>query len=170
MRARFCAPVSRFGHAAILRPHTVSQPLIRLLYASRASSGTSYGALLGIMDHARDKNSMSNITGMLCYGSGQFLQALEGERQAVSNLYHRIAPDPRHTECQLIAVVEIGQRAFAEWSMKVVNWDDGASARRQTLLQADTGSSEFNPSGMTATQADTFLLHLAQFEREIAGE
>lgn len=169
MRA-FCAPVSRFGHASFFRHHTVSLPLIRLLYASRATSGTSYGALIGIMDHARDKNSISNITGMLCYGSGQFLQALEGDRQSVSALYHRIAPDERHTECQLISIVEIDARAFAEWSMKVVNWDDGKSTRRQSLLEADTGTSEFNPSAMHAEQANRFLLHLAELEREIAGD
>lgn len=130
----------------------------------------SYGALLGIMDHARDRNSASGITGMLCYGSGQFLQALEGERQAVSDLYHRIAPDLRHTSCQLISVFEIAERAFPEWSMKVVDWGDGDRVRRRALLEADTGSSDFNPGDMSATQADSFLQHLAALEREIAGD
>ncbi len=160
----------RCGHASLTHHLTVSLPLIRLLYASRATTGTSYAALLGIMDHAQEKNSAAAVTGMLCYGSGQFLQALEGDRQTVSELYHRIAPDRRHTQCQLIAVVEIDARAFAEWSMKVVNWEDGGAARRQSMLETDTGSSEFDPSAMSAVQADAFLHHLAQREREMAGE
>ena len=145
-------------------------PDIRLLYSSAASADKSYGALVEIMNHAQARNVERGITGILCYGSGQFLQALEGERRSVNALYHRIAQDARHADCQLIDVAEIESRAFPEWTMKVVNWETGDTARRRAVLQADTGSEVFDPAVMTATQATTFLLHLAELERELAAD
>jgi hypothetical protein len=145
-------------------------PTIRLIYFSAASAGMSYGALVDIMDHAQSRNIERGITGILCYGSGQFLQALEGERGAVNALYHRIAADRRHLDCQLMSVEEIGVRAFPEWTMKVVNWEDGDTARRRAMLEADTGSAVFDPAAMSAAQATAFLSHLADLERELAAD
>ncbi|WP_053334518.1 BLUF domain-containing protein [Gemmatimonas phototrophica] len=144
-------------------------PLIRLLYSSQAADGMTYSILVGIMAHAQTKNTARGITGILCYGSGQFLQALEGERDAVNALYHEIAADARHGSCQLMAVEEIAQRAFPEWTMKVVNWEDGDSARRRAMLEADTGLSVFSPQDMAAAHAATFLEHLAEMERELGS-
>jgi hypothetical protein len=144
-------------------------PLIRLLYSSQAADGMTYGVLVGIMAHAQVKNTASTITGILCYGSGQFLQALEGQRDAVNVLYHQIAADSRHSQCQLITVEEIAERAFPEWTMKVVNWEDGDTARRRAMLKADTGSPVFEPRAMSASQASTFLRHLADMERELSS-
>jgi hypothetical protein len=70
----------------------------------------------------------------------------------------------------LIDVAEIESRAFPEWTMKVVNWETGDTARRRAVLQADTGSDVFDPAVMTAAQATTFLLHLAALERELAAD
>jgi hypothetical protein len=145
-------------------------PDIRLIYFSAANAGMSYGALVEIMNHAQTRNVERGITGILCYGSGQFLQALEGERTAVNVLYHRIVADARHLDCQLVDVSEISARAFPEWTMKVVNWETGDSARRRAMLRADTGSDFFQPSAMDAAQATTFLTHLADLERELAAD
>jgi hypothetical protein len=145
-------------------------PIIRLVYSSAAAGGMTYSTLVEIMAHAHTRNVADGITGILCYGSGQFLQALEGERAAVTALYHRIAVDPRHDACQLIAVEEIAQRAFPEWTMKVVNWEGGDAARRRALLEADTGSTRFAPGEMSASQASAFLVHLAEMERELGGD
>lgn len=143
---------------------------IRLLYSSAAAVGMTYGALAELMAQAQDRNSAHGITGMLCYGSGRFLQALEGDRTAVNALYHRIATDKRHRACQLISVEEIAARDFPEWSMKVVNWEDGDTTRRRALLAADAGTSLFDPGTMTNGQATAFLRHLADLERELAGD
>lgn len=160
------------GLPGLVPPLAASDPVpnIRLVYCSAASAGMNYGGLVEIMDHAQSRNVQRGITGILCYGSGQFLQALEGERGAVNALYHQIAVDTRHLECQLIDVTEIEQRAFPEWTMKVVNWEDGDTARRRALLRADTGSDVFDPAGMSGGQATAFLMHLAALERELAAD
>lgn len=166
------APSLNRGAASRAAPFAASEPVptIRLIYASAAAVGMPYGTLVDIMSHAQQRNPEREITGMLCYGSGQFLQALEGERATVTTLYHRIAGDARHAQCQLMSVEEISARDFPEWSMKVVNWEDGNSARRRAMLEADTGSSTFSPLTMTAGQAGTFLRHLADLERDLAGD
>ena len=74
--------------------------LVRLLYASRAVD-TSPAAIEAILTQSRQHNPGSGITGVLCYGGGVFLQAIEGGRSAVSELYGHIQKDSRHKDCLL---------------------------------------------------------------------
>jgi hypothetical protein len=53
--------------------------LVRLLYASRAID-TSPDAIETILAQSRLHNPECGITGILCYGGGIFLQAIEGGR------------------------------------------------------------------------------------------
>ena len=64
--------------------------LVRLLYASRLADTESTTATESILSQSRAHNPASGITGILCYGGGMFLQALEGGRMAVSELYGQI--------------------------------------------------------------------------------
>ncbi len=57
------------------------------------------------------------MTGLLCLSGGVFLQVLEGGRDRVNALYHRIARDPRHTDVVLLSYEEICERRFGGWSM-----------------------------------------------------
>ena len=51
--------------------------LVRLLYASRAVDA-SPAAVESILAQSRAHNPPCGITGLLCYGNGVFLQAIEG--------------------------------------------------------------------------------------------
>ena len=141
---------------------------IRLVYSSESVGGLAYGDFLTIMDRAARTNTAQSITGILCYGSGHFLQALEGDRSVVNALYHRIALDPRHDACELLSVEDITTRDFAEWSMRIVNWDDAGSAGQRAALLKNSGSSEFDPRQMSGAQATTFLRDLANMQRMLA--
>jgi hypothetical protein len=138
---------------------------IRLLYVSTAASTLAYQDLVALLRHATQRNDASDITGLLVYGNGLFLQALEGERAAVNRLYNRIVADARHSECTLLMAECIEQRAFADWSMKLVGLDDMPTASRRALLLRHAGSQRFDPYGMTAGQAIGFLRELAESER-----
>jgi hypothetical protein len=91
------------------------------MYASRAAASVDHEALLAILKKSKLNNTSSGVTGLLCYSGGIFLQVLEGGRAAVSQLYNRIASDPRHTDVVLLSYEEIGERCFAGWSMGQVN-------------------------------------------------
>jgi len=94
--------------------------LVRLLYASRAVD-TSPDAIEAILLQSRQHNPECGITGVLCYGVGIFLQAIEGGRTAVSELYGHIQKDPRHKDVMLLHYEEITERRFGGWTMGQVN-------------------------------------------------
>jgi hypothetical protein len=94
--------------------------LVRLLYASRAVD-PSAGAIDAILAQSRQFNPLTGITGILCYGGGIFLQAIEGGRMPVSELYGHIQRDPRHKDVVLLHYEEISERRFGGWTMGQVN-------------------------------------------------
>ena len=94
--------------------------LVRLLYASRAVD-TSAAAIDAILSQSRQSNPLCGITGILCYGGGIFLQAIEGGRMPVSELYGHIQKDPRHKDVVLLHYEEITERRFGGWTMGQVN-------------------------------------------------
>lgn len=94
--------------------------LVRLLYASRAVD-TGADAIEAILSQSRQHNPECGITGILCYGGGIFLQAIEGGRMAVSELYGHIQRDARHKDVVLLNYEEISERRFGGWTMGQVN-------------------------------------------------
>jgi hypothetical protein len=94
--------------------------LVRLLYASRAVDPSSE-AIETILAKSRQYNPTCGITGILCYGGGIFLQAIEGGRMAVSDLYGHIQKDVRHKDVVLLHYEEIFERRFGGWTMGQVN-------------------------------------------------
>jgi Sensors of blue-light using FAD len=94
--------------------------LVRLLYASRAIDSRP-DAIEAILTQSRHYNPTCGITGILCYGGGIFLQAIEGGRMAVSELYGHIQKDVRHKDVVLLHYEEITERRFGGWTMGQVN-------------------------------------------------
>ena len=94
--------------------------LVRLLYASRAVDSSS-SSIEDILARSRAHNKSCGITGILCYGAGVFLQAIEGGRMAVSTLYGHIQKDPRHKDVVLLHYEEIAERRFGGWTMGQVH-------------------------------------------------
>jgi hypothetical protein len=94
--------------------------LVRLLYASRAVDPRPE-IIESILSQSRQFNPTSGITGILCYGGGIFLQAIEGGRSAVSELYGHIQKDPRHKNVELLHYDEITERQFGGWTMGQVD-------------------------------------------------
>ena len=95
--------------------------LVRLMYASRAVPTVNQDELVAIVRKSKANNPALGVTGVLCFSEGIFLQALEGGRSAVNQLYNRIVSDPRHSQVELLCYEEIGERRFAGWSMGQVN-------------------------------------------------
>lgn len=94
--------------------------LVRLLYCSRAVD-PSETVIETILSQSRQHNPISGITGILCYGGGVFLQAIEGGRMQVSELFGHIQKDPRHKDVALLHFEEIFERRFGGWTMGQVN-------------------------------------------------
>jgi hypothetical protein len=74
-----------------------------------------------ILRESRARNPELGITGVLCHDGNVFIQALEGGRNAVSQLYNRIAADPRHRDVVILRYEDITERCFAGWTMGLVS-------------------------------------------------
>lgn len=95
--------------------------LVRLLYVSKAVDHQAENHTESILASSRDHNVSKGITGILCYGGGIFLQAIEGGRKQVNELYNQLVQDKRHQEVVLLHYEEIKQRRFSGWTMGQVN-------------------------------------------------
>ena len=84
--------------------------LIRLIYASESAEALSPTIAESIVQQARTANASRNITGMLVFGWQRFLQVLEGERNAVSEVICRIANGPRHRRVVLLEAQPASER------------------------------------------------------------
>ena len=130
--------------------------LIRLIYASTIKADTDPSELAKIHEVADEKNGLSSISGLLVFGDDYFLQALEGGREAVNALYHRIMKDPRHTKIVLLEYGDISVRQFEDWRMKLVLLTE----KKSQLVKRFSATEKFNPYEMTAPTALSFLQHL----------
>jgi hypothetical protein len=98
--------------------------LVRTFYISR-SAGPQTSTMTGsILKTALSFNKVNQITGVLCQGSGFFIQVLEGERTVVNQLYGRIVQDSRHKDVELVGFEEIKDRKFTQWSMALIDLSD----------------------------------------------
>lgn len=118
--------------------------LVRLLYASRAVD-TSPAAIESILAQSRTHNTTCGITGILCYGAGTFLQAIEGGRMAISELYGHIQRDARHKDVVLLHYEEISERRFGGWTMGQVN----LSKLNTSIVLKYSERPEFDPYGVS---------------------
>ena len=91
--------------------------MLSLVYASSAVKLFSEAELVEILKQSRENNLEADITGMLLYKDGNFIQALEGPDGAVEAVYESIKKDPRHRNIILLGKDPIKERQFSDWSM-----------------------------------------------------
>lgn len=89
----------------------------QILYTSVETNTLADPDPMDILDQARSNNARDNVTGMLIYSGGQFLQALEGDASDVDAIFSRIAVDPRHRDVHMFLDHNIPSRTFSDWSM-----------------------------------------------------
>jgi hypothetical protein len=94
--------------------------LIRLLYVSKPVGPITTYVTSSILETSSLNNKSSEITGVLCQGSGVYMQVIEGQRSAISTLFSRIMADQRHSTVELLSLEEIDQRRYGQWSMALV--------------------------------------------------
>lgn len=88
-----------------------------LVYISTAYRLMNQAELLELLNVSRKNNEKNNLTGMLLYGEGTFMQVLEGEESALNATYERIKADDRHKNIIKMAEGSLIQANFPEWSM-----------------------------------------------------
>jgi hypothetical protein len=127
--------------------------LVRLLYASRAAEPLTGPVVDSILEQSRANNPKAGITGVLCFSDDLFIQALEGGRDEVCELYNTIVRDRRHLNVRILSFEEIRERRFGGWTMGQVN----IAKVNPTLLLKYAERAELNPFSCSG-QASMALL------------
>ncbi len=137
----------------------MQEALSRLVYRSRSAlTGTPEECLAqvsGILRASRANNAAAGLTGVLLFDGATFLQAVEGPIAAIERLYETIARDPRHEEIELIDLVGIEGREYADWSMAFLDGTDGSRHGLQRFLarQAETNAARLGSAVSSALKA-----------------
>lgn len=137
----------------------------RLIYCSRAVPALDDADLLALAERSAVNNKLRGITGFLMMGDGVFLQAVEGTTHVLNDLLQRLLTDRRHTDVRLISLVPITSRAFAQWSMRTINWDQNWAVEHKAFLCKKFGMPQFDPSSLTSARALSFLEVMAELVR-----
>ncbi|MEN0053723.1 MAG: BLUF domain-containing protein [Mucilaginibacter sp.] len=102
-----------------------------IVYVSTAVRLLTELELLELLNVARDKNKKHNVTGMLLYCEGTFMQVIEGDEASVDLIYNAIERDVRHKNIIKLGNDKIDQRNFPDWSMAF------ASVNSETLQEIE---------------------------------
>jgi hypothetical protein len=95
--------------------------IYQLLYLSQSSETFSMFRLDELLQKSRLNNKTLNITGLLIYNAGFFLQFLEGDKSNVQMLYKKIQNDSRHGKVKILYEQKEDKRIFNEWDMAYKN-------------------------------------------------
>ncbi len=119
-----------------------------LMYSSIANDGISKANIEAMLLNARHNNEQHNITGLLLYHDGAFLQVLEGDRRTISNLFEKkLMRDSRHKSVTLFHDEKIDHRKFRYWNLAYSDLTEsvlGISAPYRELLNQRRSLFELN--------------------------
>ncbi|WIE75859.1 BLUF domain-containing protein [Curtobacterium sp. MCSS17_007] len=91
--------------------------MLSLIYSSVATRPLGDDDLAALLAQSRRLNAANDITGVLLFRNGYFLQLLEGPDQAVRSKMDTIKHDDRHTKVTVLTEELIEERQFPEWTM-----------------------------------------------------
>jgi hypothetical protein len=91
--------------------------LFSLVYSSTATEQFDDDELQQLLTESRAFNEGEDISGMLLYRGGRFIQFLEGPEDRVRQLMTTIGDDPRHENVRVLLDGHPDARQFAEWTM-----------------------------------------------------
>ncbi len=137
---------------------------VRLIYVSTMTEECDTEALQDILYASQKNNKKRGISGLLCYDPAYFVQVLEGPRDAVNEIYARIAADTRHKNLTLLEYVEIEGRLFGNWTMSFLRPDILDPETRKKF----SSMGKINPFLLSADQAREFLLALVEARDRLA--
>ncbi|MGA6101520.1 BLUF domain-containing protein [Psychrobacter pocilloporae] len=141
--------------------------LVQLVYVSTLTIASRLNTSIfeDIEAHARDYNEQHGITGTLCYGNGQFLQCIEGEKRHVFALQERIFADNRHKNVEVLLLQEIDHRNFTDWRMRLLfleRWLWSPATKEQAAQLSSF--LPFAPHGWSPDRTEQFLQIIKNFD------
>lgn len=91
--------------------------MYHIIYVSSANKPFTPAELDELLTQSRAKNSAMDITGLLVYRGGNFIQMIEGEEGRIRQLYKTICADKRHNGSIILSEGPIQEKQFSGWAM-----------------------------------------------------
>jgi len=98
-------------------PQGVDEWVACLTYKSTATATPRARDIDALAGRARARNRSLDVTGMLLFEDGCFLQTLEGPPQAVAQLWSSIQRDDRHDHIEVLSEHMAASRLFSDWDL-----------------------------------------------------
>jgi hypothetical protein len=119
--------------------------------------------LKNLLETSRRHNEACQITGLLLYVYGNFIQLLEGRKEDVLAMVDRIGEDTRHRGMIRLLEADCAKREFPDWSM---------GFESVSPMDADTmpGLSDFLRREPGPSVRQSSALKLLEFFREINSQ
>ncbi|MCB9957723.1 MAG: BLUF domain-containing protein [Rhodospirillaceae bacterium] len=102
--------------------------LSHYFYFSSAKKLMDQPDLEFLLGQARRNNTEQDLTGLLLYNEGCFVQYFEGPPAAVTDLISRLHSDQRHHNMIRMTEGAVEDRSFPEWSMGFATVDGQLTA------------------------------------------
>ena len=124
------------------------EPICFLLYVSQVASSAEESALLALREKAQLSGANPEITGLLLYRRGFFMQYLEGPNETIIKLFRRLRATNSHSNVRVMGQGSFSKRLFADWSIWwVANQSSSPSSEAlidllETVLSSKTISSD----------------------------
>ena len=97
--------------------HRAHTTIRQLIYVSTAVQLMQPGEVVELLRMARARNEELDVSGLLLYADGNFIQVIEGAPVHVEQLFRRIKRDPRHGRFIVLLDHMAEHRDFDGWRM-----------------------------------------------------
>lgn len=91
--------------------------LFSLVYTSTASRPLAKSDLENILGSARTRNLQEQVTGLLLFTDGKFMQYLEGPSAGVLKIFDIVKKSSLHQDIVEISRQSVERREYGDWSM-----------------------------------------------------
>jgi hypothetical protein len=128
-----------------------------LIYISSAVELMGDAELEELLKVSRGNNKTKNVTGMLLYSEGSFIQVLEGEKDDVIAIYSVIKAGKRHKNVTTIMNGDSEERSFPDWQMGFF------SVNKETLGELEGYVDPYSKNFLKNSSAQPAILVLKTF-------
>lgn len=117
VRNREDTGIARWLVCCIDKYKSNSYQMYYLIYISTAEKGVGEGEMHDILTASVKNNERNDLSGLLVYNDGAFIQMLEGKKEEVTSTFDKIKADKRHFEVKVLSQGASDKRYFPNWRM-----------------------------------------------------
>lgn len=129
----------------------------QLAYVSTAVQLMTDSELIDILKVARSRNAKNDVTGVLLYSDGTFIQVLEGEPANIDQIFHSISNDKRHKNIIKLVDGSLDKKYFADWNMGFATVDKDRAREISGFLSSTAEILDDESGNMLASILKTFI-------------